>query len=343
MAVAYFNNVKKTLSVPLAPPQLCKSPSSLDPAKLRHSPSESKTITLIKPSEICKSICYAKSDADKTPTLADRKMQLNMANHEKPLQQTTEAQTEQWDALWRQKTTPWDRAAPNSALIDALNERSDILGSSIQSGETRRRTALIPGCGRGYDVLLFASHGYDAYGLDISQTAVEACRELDAEQGNDDTRYPLKATTAGRGLREFLVADFFNDDLSSHTNGSGFDIIYDFTFLCAIPPELRPQWAKRMSELLAPNGSLICLEFPLAKPPKAGGPPHGLSSELYLQLFKQPGREVGYAEDGYVAPDERSLDRSSGLVRVAHWSQEGTQDLGTETQMMSIWQHAQSV
>lgn len=276
-------------------------------------------------------------------TLADRRLQLNMTDHEKPHQQSTEAQTEQWDALWRQKSTPWDRSAPNPALIDALNERSDILGSSTQNGEMRRKKALIPGCGRGYDVLLFASHGYDAYGLDISQTAVEACRELDAEQGKDDARYPLKDTTTSRGSRNFLVADFFNDHLSSHTDGGGFDVIYDFTFLCAIPPGLRPQWAKRMSELLAPDGSLICLEFPLAKPPKAGGPPHGLSSELYMQLFKQPGREVSYAEDGHIASDERSLDQVSGLVRVAHWSPARTHDLGKGTDKMSIWKHAKSV
>jgi hypothetical protein len=113
--------------------------------------------------------------------------------------------------------------------------------------------------------------------------------------------------------------------------------------LCAIPPELRPQWSKRMSELLARNGSLICLESPLAKPPKAGGPPHGLSSELYVQLFKRPGRDVGYAEDGHVAPDERSLDRLSGLVRVAHWSPARTHEVGKGTDTMSIWKHAESV
>ena len=191
--------------------------------------------------------------------------------------------------------------------------------------------------------MLFASHGYDAFGLDISQTAVEACQQLDKEQGNDATRYPLKDAKLGRGSRNFLVADFFKDDLTAHANAGCFDVIYDYTFLCAIPPELRPQWSKRMSELLAPNGCLICLEGPLAKPPKAGGPPHGLSSDLYVQLFQQPGRDVNYAEDGYVMPDERPLDHLSGLVRVAHWSPSRTYQLGTGTDMVSIWKHARSV
>lgn len=258
-----------------------------------------------------------------------------MADRDQPLQQLPE-----WDRMWQQKTTPWDRSEPNPALTDALNEKSIIIGPSTQSG--RRKKVLIPGCGRGYDVLLFASHGYDAYGLDVSQTAVDACQELDKEQGDDDKKYPVKNTKVGRGSRQFLAVDFFEDDFSSHTNG-GFDIIYDYTFLCAIPPGMRPQWAKRMSELLAPDGSLICLESPLAKPPNAGGPPHGLSSELYMQLFQHPGRDVKYAEDGHVAPDGRSLDHSSGLVRVAHWSPARTHPVGKGSDMISIWKHATKV
>lgn len=257
--------------------------------------------------------------------------------------QPAEAHTGRWDAMWQQKVTPWDRSEPNPALIDALNEKSDILGSSTEGGDAnRRKKALVPGCGRGYDVLLLASHGYDAYGLDVSQTAIDACRELNIHQGDDDTTYPVKDAQIGRGSRNFLLADFFQDDLSSLTGGGSFDVIYDYTFLCAIPPELRPRWSKRMSELLAPGGSLICLEFPLAKSPKAGGPPHGLSSELYVQLFKQPGEEMKYGDDGHVAPDGRALDEKAGLVRVAHWSPVRTHQVGKGTDMVSIWKHAGS-
>lgn len=135
-----------------------------------------------------------------------------MTNDDQPLQQAPE-----WDVMWQQKTTPWDRSEPNPALVDALNEKSDIVGSptSTENGNAmRRKKALIPGCGRGYDVSLFASHGYDAYGLDVSQTAIEACQELDKEQGDDDKRYPVRHTKVGRGSRHFLAVDFFGDDLS---------------------------------------------------------------------------------------------------------------------------------
>lgn len=256
--------------------------------------------------------------------------------------QPAEAHTGRWDAMWQQKITPWDRSEPNPALIDALSEKSDIIRTPAQeSNTTQRKKALVPGCGRGYDVLLLASYGYDAYGVDVSETAIKACEALDEEQGDDTAKYPVKNDTIGRGSRKFLLADFFNDNLSSRTGSeNGFHLIYDYTFLCAIPPELRPKWSKRMSELLAPEGSLICLEFPLAKSPKAGGPPHGLSSELYVQLFKQPGEDVKYDEDGHAVDDKRALDDRRGLVRVAHWQPERTHQVGKGTDMVSIWKHA---
>ena len=115
------------------------------------------------------------------PPSLTRRLQLNMADRDQPLQQLPE-----WDRMWQQKTTPWDRSEPNPALTDALNEKSIIIGPSTQSG--RRKKVLIPGCGRGYDVLLFASHGYDAYGMDVSQTAVDACQE---NCGDDSDSIPM--------------------------------------------------------------------------------------------------------------------------------------------------------
>jgi hypothetical protein len=34
-------------------------------------------------------------------------------------------------------------------------------------------------------------------------------------------------------------------------------------FFCAIPPAMRPEWAKRYSELVRPGGVLITLMFPI--------------------------------------------------------------------------------
>ena len=96
----------------------------------------------------------------------------------------------------------------------------------IESGKKRRRTVLIPGCGRGYDVTLFASFGFDAYGLDISESAVNMCRE---EQERNAHKYPVQDRSVGAGKVKFLAGDFFSDAWNRDIEIGVFDVIYDYT------------------------------------------------------------------------------------------------------------------
>lgn len=252
------------------------------------------------------------------------------------LNQPPEKLAARWDDMWKQKVTPWDRDLPNPALVDLLT--SGMLGSSFtHSGQ--RKKALVPGCGKGYDVLLLASHGYDAYGIDVSETALEEAEIIKQRDAGDETKYPVRAAGGkGKGEMKFFMADFFNDSFMEKTGGGSFDIIYDYTFLCALPPILRPQWAKRMSSLLANDGRLVCLEFPLHKDPKAGGPPFALQSKLYEALLKAPGEEVEYNEDGRASKEPGTVGDGS-LVRVEHWKPQRTHKVGEGTDMASIWKH----
>ncbi|KAK3071675.1 hypothetical protein LTR53_008215 [Teratosphaeriaceae sp. CCFEE 6253] len=249
-----------------------------------------------------------------------------------------------WDRLWSENFTPWDRDKPSPALIDTLTDKPSILGSPFRRDladpdsphPPPRKRVLVPGCGRGYDVQLFSSHGYDAYGLDVSPLAIERAVALSGEP-SVPAEYP--SSLNGRGRVEYLLADFFTDNFLSRTGGGAFDVIYDYTFLVALPPSMRPAWAKRMSELLAAEGHLICLEFPLGKDPKTGGPPHGVTAQLYEQLLDHPGREVKYNAKGYVVED-RSLDKSEGaLVRVDRWLAKRTHEAGMGKDHVSIWRH----
>ena len=189
-----------------------------------------------------------------------------------------EQQVDGWDVMWKQNLTPWDRNQPNPALVNALNEKSDLVGPPFREsgGANVRKKALVPGCGKGYDVLLLSSYGFDAYGLDASPKAIEEAEKVHSAQSKDQ-KYPVKNIQNGRGDVKFLVTDFFKDDFLSQTHSEQsertFDLIYDYTFLCALPPSFRSHWATRMSQLLSPTGRLICLEYPLGKDPKLGGPP----------------------------------------------------------------------
>lgn len=114
----------------------------------------------------------------------------------------TENTPSRWDDLWSTGTwLPWDRGTPNPALIDVLSTKTEYLGSPLVqdgNGKSRRKKALVPGCGKGYDVFLFAAFGYDAYGLEGSPNAIKACEGFRSEaEGKEE--YKIRDEKAGRG------------------------------------------------------------------------------------------------------------------------------------------------
>lgn len=102
-----------------------------------------------------------------------------------------------WSALWAEGTfLPWDRGTPNPALVDLLPTLD------LQPGQS----ALIPGCGRGYDVHLFATHGLQATGLEIAPDAVKMAKEWIAEEKKKNGGLPDKASS------EIVEGDFYKRD-----------------------------------------------------------------------------------------------------------------------------------
>ena len=138
---------------------------------------------------------------------------------------------EGWQKLWEKGDfLPWDRGAPNPGLIDTLQQRQDLLGiAEIDlDGKPRRKRALVPGCGRGVDVLLLKAFGYDAIGLEYSKDAVKACNVYEEEHGQD-AYYQTQDEKLGQGTAKFVVGDFFTDDWLERAGCQEFDLIYDYT------------------------------------------------------------------------------------------------------------------
>ncbi|KAE8353584.1 putative thiol methyltransferase [Aspergillus coremiiformis] len=245
-----------------------------------------------------------------------------------------------WAALWDAGDfLPWDQGIPNPALVDTLVDRKDLLGAPIlveEDGNQRRKRALVPGCGRGYDVLLLASMGYDAYGLEVSEEAVRQAEKWAQEHLND---YPISNKTIGAGKARFVLGDFFKDEWFNAAGGLGkFELLYDYTFFCALPPSLRPSWAARYTQLLSthPESVLVCVEFPTYKELSTGGPPWGVSSTVYQAHLSYPGAELQYDQEGNpIIPTEVSKTR--GLTRIGHWKAERTHKMGQGTDWVSVW------
>jgi len=167
----------------------------------------------------------------------------------------------------------FDAGKPPPLLPHLLSTSAPVAG----------RRALVPGCGRGYDVLAAAAAGAAlAVGIDISEDAIRS-----AEEHRDAT---VIAEVAARA--RFERADFFS---YKHAGGP-FDVgcvvreagvvggmsgacfclwlrvstagcsdaeptstshRFDYTFLCALPPtNIRKQWAEGWARNLAPGGRL---------------------------------------------------------------------------------------
>ena len=151
-----------------------------------------------------------------------------------------------WDDLWKDSFIPWDRRAPNPALQEALAERADSVGMAMMTTAARdhtgsgdgkakrsRRRALVPGCGRGYDVYLLAAYGWDAIGLEVSAEAVRSAEHIrEPIQSGRVEGYEVANKASGKGKAEFVVGNFFEKNwlqaLNLPTEGV-FDLIYDYT------------------------------------------------------------------------------------------------------------------
>jgi hypothetical protein len=101
-------------------------------------------------------------------------------------------------------------------------------------------------------------------------------------------------------------------------------------FLCALLPEMRKDWGRRISELLLPTGVLVCLEFPLYKDLKALGPPWGLRG-VYWDILAQGG-------DGIIDEPGEEIEPARGsFKRVFHSQPPRSYENGKGTDMISIW------
>ncbi|KAJ3283663.1 hypothetical protein HK104_010280 [Borealophlyctis nickersoniae] len=165
-----------------------------------------------------------------------------------------------WSSRWESSDTPWDHGQAAPALLELIDS------NLVPSGPTGR--ALVPGCGSGYDVLaLTRVPGVTTVvGVDLAPRAIQV-----AEEKRDKEEVPADRAS-------FVAADFF-----TYAPGEPFDIIYDHTFLCALPPHLRSDWASKMAELTRPGGVLITYMFPLAN--HESGPPFALTTEIYEHLL----------------------------------------------------------
>ncbi|HID35945.1 MAG TPA: methyltransferase domain-containing protein [Ghiorsea sp.] len=132
-----------------------------------------------------------------------------------------------WESLYQAQDTGWDRGGASPALLTFMEK------GALESA----KTVLIPGCGRGYEVVELARRGFAVTALDLAPSAVTH----------------LKQTLETEGLKaEVICTDIFDFKTSQ-----AFDVVYEQTCLCAIEPSEREAYAKAVFGWLKPKGKLL--------------------------------------------------------------------------------------
>lgn len=148
-----------------------------------------------------------------------------------------------WEQWYVEEFTPWDQGAPIPLLVDALD--AGLLGEP--------GTAFVPGGGRGHDASALAEAGWRTTVVDISPTAASAAK----------TRYPSL---------DYVIGDALDPATVLGRIGM-VDLMWDHTFFCAFPVEMRPRVAALAAAVVKPGGLLASGVFPIDKPREEPGPP----------------------------------------------------------------------
>ncbi|TAK91153.1 MAG: methyltransferase domain-containing protein [Verrucomicrobia bacterium] len=187
------------------------------------------------------------------------------------------SQTVFWTKRWEVGKTPWDLGGIPPALASYLHRTHTAT------------TALIPGCGTGYEVRAFHEVGYDVSAIEFSAPAVAHAREVLGPLGE-----------------RVIHGNFFKHDFA----GKQYGLIYERGFLCSLPPTRWPDYAARMASLLPVGGKLVGL-FLYGEEPQP--PPFPMTKESAAYLLGKTFRLV------YDEPVAESVPVYQGLEHWQEW------------------------
>ena len=181
-----------------------------------------------------------------------------------------------WDDRYQARFAPWDARGVPLQLRE--------VAARLPAGRV-----LVPGCGSARDVRWLAEAGHAVLGIDFSEEALAAAREV-------------------LGPHAALVrrADFF-----APIAQEPFDWVYERAFLCALPRRLWEAWAARVAALVRPGGHLAGFFY---FDPGERGPPFGLRAQSGLDALLAPA--FTRLED---APVPDSIEVFRGKERFQLW------------------------
>ena len=136
-----------------------------------------------------------------------------------------------WEALYQANNTFWDHGVASPGLIDYLASNP-----ALQPGE-----ALVPGCGRGHDARALAKASWSVTGLDLAPSSVPLAKRLADEEGL---------------TINYRIGNFLSDEPPQP-----FDLVFEHTLFCAIPPTRRSEYVQALLHWLKPGGLYLAVNY----------------------------------------------------------------------------------
>ncbi|CAM1334561.1 methyltransferase domain-containing protein [Tenacibaculum aestuariivivum] len=156
----------------------------------------------------------------------------------------------------------WDNKYLNNKIGWDLGEISPPLKMYFDQLKNKELKILIPGGGNSYEAEYLFNNGFkNVFVVDLSKTALEN----------------IKKRVPNFPKGQLILGDFF--DLNTT-----FDLVIEQTFFCALNPNLRLNYAKKMNDLLTEKGKLVGLLFDAIL--NDSHPPFGGNKKEYITYFK---------------------------------------------------------
>ena len=160
---------------------------------------------------------------------------------------------EDWQRHYDEDDLGWDLGHVAPPFVDLLES------NTIFPCKT-----LVPGCGRGHEVIFLAENGFDMTAVDYSIGAVNH----------------LNSVILDRKLNiKVLNLDFFELD---STHDCLYDLLIEQTFFCAISPSQRPLYVETVSRILKKGGMIAGLFYHTGQ---EGGPPFNTTRQDIIKHF----------------------------------------------------------
>lgn len=162
---------------------------------------------------------------------------------------------------------PWERSGPHPLLAE---------WSSVHALDGHGRTAVVVGCGLGYDAEHLAALGFETTAFDVAPTGVASARE----------RHP--------GSRvHYTVADLLALPAAW---ADGFDFVFESLTVQSLPIALHRRAIAAVSSLVAPEGTLLVVAAAREEGSETDGPPWPLTRSE-IEQFSSAGLQTRQVEE----------------------------------------------